>query len=79
MTTDEPTTLTRVGDGLAVVIDAAMLTRLGITADTPLRVTVARGTLVVTPLNLQGRAALFDAALATMSARYEKTLRRLAE
>ena len=40
---------------------------------------MAGGTLTLTPLNQQGREAMFAAALATMSARYEKTLRRLAE
>ena len=71
--------LIRVGDQLALVLDEAMTKRLGITADTIVRVTEVDGSMTVTPLNQQGRAAMFAAALATMSARYEKTLRRLAE
>ncbi len=72
-------TLTRVNDGLALVLDDATLARLGINADTLIRVTEAGGTLVLTPMNRQGREAMFASALKAMSARYEKTLRRLAE
>ncbi len=79
MSANKTATLTRVGDDLALVLDAATLARLGMTADTPLRVTVAGGALTVTPLNAEGRAALFESALSTMARRYEKTMRRLAE
>ena len=57
------TTLVRVGNTLALPLDAATLARLDVTADTPLRVTVADGSLVVTPLNAKGRVAMFTAAL----------------
>jgi hypothetical protein len=78
-TSVETQTLVRLGDRLALILDDGLLGRLGIKADTPLWVSVVEGTLVVTPLNRQGRSAMFEAALRTMSVRYEKTMRRLAE
>jgi antitoxin component of MazEF toxin-antitoxin module len=79
MTSAKTHMLVRVGGRLAVVLDDATVQRLGMTADTPVRVTVSDGTLLIHPMNPQGRAALFESALRKMSARYEKTLRRLAE
>ncbi len=81
-TSTETQTLTRVGDRLALLLDDALLARLGITAETPLKVTQAGGGLLVAP-----RPAVadpisddeFDAVVRQMMTRYESTFRRLAE
>ena len=75
----ETQTLTRVGDRLAMVLDDALLARLGITAETAMTVTEAGGSLLITPRRDPAREAAFTTALGTMSKRYEQVMRRLAK
>ena len=45
------------GDGKALVLDNALLEMLHIDADTPLQVQVSGGSLIVTPLGVEGGAS----------------------
>jgi antitoxin component of MazEF toxin-antitoxin module len=72
------TTLTKHGDGLALVIDGAMLERLKIEADTPLEISTDGNRLIVVPADPQRRTA-FEAALADTLAKYPNMLKRPGE
>ena len=73
------TKLSRHGDGLALVIDQPMLDMLRIDADTALEISANGESLVVVPVRDAERVKRFEEALASTNARYEKTLKRLAE
>ena len=52
------TTLTRIGDDYALIIDQAILDRLRITPDTPLEFSIAGEVLRVTPIAGSGEEPL---------------------
>lgn len=70
-------TLTPLGDELALVIDRALLERLNIGAETPLEVTTDGLGLVVRPVGAGHRARVLELAERVMAV-HEETLRRLA-
>ena len=75
-------TLTRHGDGLALLLDQSILDQLKIDADTPLSVTVAGNTLVVSPVagpDDDERRRRFEEAKRETFERYDGVFRRLAE
>ena len=72
-------TLTRHGDGFALVLDQATLDSLGIGADTPVSVTVTGNTLVVTPARDEDRRRRFEEAKRDTFERYDDVFRKLAE
>jgi antitoxin component of MazEF toxin-antitoxin module len=77
----DPMTLTRVGDRLALVLDDALLARLGFTAETRLQVRIDGRSLHVSP---QPAAAgqltdeAFGTAVNEVLKRYDQTFRELA-
>jgi antitoxin MazE len=76
-------TLVRHGNSYALVIDKPILELLNIRPDTPLDISTADGkTLTIKPVVAPGtadRADALDASLATINARYRRTLERLAK
>ena len=75
------TRLDRNGDRFTLAIDQSLLDELRIDADTPLEVTVAGTTLVVTPVagGDAERRAKFEAAKKDTFEQYDDVFRRLAE
>lgn len=79
--------LTKQGSSLVVVLDPALVEELQLDATTPLEVKAEGGRIIITPRpkNSDGKAngevddATFDAAVAEVTARYQKTFKRLAE
>ncbi|MCK6478884.1 MAG: AbrB/MazE/SpoVT family DNA-binding domain-containing protein [Planctomycetes bacterium] len=71
--------LVRHGDDFALILDREQLVLLGIQEDTPLRVRVEGGALLVSPEPDPGRRARFEEALEECYLRYGNALRRLAE
>ncbi len=67
------------GDGLALVIEQALLDQLNIDADTPLEVSTDGQTLIVTPVTDEERKAAFEKALEDMDRQYGSVFKRLAE
>jgi len=67
------------GNSFAVVLDSAMLERLGIDASTPLKLSIDReGRLILTPVKDTGDKD-FEEILAKINREHGKTLKRLAE
>ena len=76
--------LCRHGDDLALVFNREMLASFGIDEETPLQVSVTGTVVNVSPRLADepasdDRKARFERALESTLARYEKTLRKLAE
>ncbi len=71
------TTLTALGDELALVIDRALLERLNIGTDTPLGVTTDGLGLTVRPVAAGHRARVLELTDRVMAV-HEETLRKLA-
>ncbi|MEX0885743.1 MAG: hypothetical protein WD009_04810 [Phycisphaeraceae bacterium] len=67
------------GNSQALVIDRTMMEMMGITADTPLQVTIRNGALMVTPSNGGIDAERFEASTTKIMRRYDGMLKRLAE
>ncbi len=72
------TTLTKLGDDLALVIDKPTLESLGIDADTPLNVTTMGEQLIISREDPERRKR-FDEAFARTIKEYGSMLKRLAE
>ena len=71
-------TLKKHGNSQALVIDRATMEAMGITAETPLQVTVRDGSLVVTPTQVGIDAEGFEASTQKILRRYDGMLKRLA-
>ncbi len=70
--------LTKHGDGLALIIDGAMLERLGIDDTTTLSITAEDGRLVITPVDDE-RAQQLQSSLLKINETYHGALKKLAE
>jgi antitoxin component of MazEF toxin-antitoxin module len=66
-------------DGVAVVLDPAILQQLDIDSSTPLILTVAGRSLVITPVACGERREKFEAAKTDTFVKYDQALKRLAE
>ena len=71
-------TLIRHGDRHALVIDQTLMDQLGITPDTPLRLVVSNGSLVVTPVERGVAAAELREAMAELFERHDAAFDALA-
>jgi len=71
-------TLTQHGNSTALIIDKPILEMLGITIDTPLRITTDGKSLIVSPVSDDDRTARFEAAWTRINRRYAKTFKKLA-
>lgn len=72
-------TLQKHGNSQALVIDKALLDAMGITAETPLQVTVSGGALVITPANVGVGRERVKNTITKLRPRYGKMLKKLAE
>ena len=72
-------TLKRHGNSMALVIEKPMMEALGITAETPLQVTVDGNALVVTPANVGVGPERMKAITKELRKRYGPMLKRLAD
>jgi len=72
-------TLKRHGNSMALVIEKPMMEALGITAETPLQVTVNGNALVVTPANVGVGPERMKAITKELRKRYGPMLKRLAD
>ena len=72
-------TLTKLGDGYALVIDKQVMDRLKISPETPLELTTDGGVLVLSPARDARRKARFEEALAKTNRRFGSALKKLAE
>lgn len=71
--------LTKHGNGLALVIDKALLELLSITADTPLEIQTGGRALIISAAKSAKRRRVFRASLELVNRRHGEGLRRLAE
>lgn len=71
--------LLKQGDGLALVLDRAMLAAHGIDEETPVEVAFYGTTMIVTANIDVDRKAMFERALAATHERFGLTLKTLAE
>ena len=71
--------LVKHGDGLALIIDDALIELLCITEQTSLEISTDGRALVVQPVVDNERAKRFEQSLQSANDRYAKTLKRLAE
>jgi len=72
-------TLQKHGNSHALVIEKALMDALGVTAETPLQVTVSGNTLVVAPVHVGiGRKAI-GSSIKKLRPRYGAMLRNLAK
>jgi antitoxin component of MazEF toxin-antitoxin module len=67
------------GNSMALVIEKPMMEALGITAETPLQVTVNGNALVVTPANVGVGPERMKAVIKEIRKRYGPMLKRLAD
>ena len=72
-------TLKRHGNSMALVIEKPMMEALGITAETPLQVTVNGNALVVTPANVGVGPERMKAITKELRKRYGPMLKRLTD
>ncbi|MGQ9532462.1 MAG: AbrB/MazE/SpoVT family DNA-binding domain-containing protein [Desulfotomaculales bacterium] len=72
-------TLTAHGNSAALIIDKPILELLGITMETPLKITTDGRSLIISPLPDAERTTKFRRALDKVNAEHASTLRRLAE
>lgn len=71
--------LTAHGNSAALIIDKPILELLGITMDTPLKITTDGRSLVISPLHNTGGEEKFRKILESVNAKHKDTLRKLAE
>ena len=71
--------LRRQGNGQALPVDKSMMDAMGITLDTPLQVTIAANTMVVTPVHVGIPEDEIDTSLKRIRQRYGNALKKLAE
>lgn len=71
--------LTRTGNSLALVLDKALLEKLGIDASTELELSTDGDVLIVTPVRAQGRTARLREIAADAQDRFAGAFKRLAE
>jgi antitoxin MazE len=71
--------LTKHGNSLALVIDRALLERLGISADTPLEIQTDGKSLIVSPARNAKRGRALRASLQRVNERHGQALGKLAE
>jgi len=71
-------TLTQHGNSAALIIDKPILEMLGITIETPLRITTDGKSLIVSPVSDGDRTERFEAAWARINRRYAKAFKKLA-
>ncbi|MEM1028601.1 MAG: AbrB/MazE/SpoVT family DNA-binding domain-containing protein [Planctomycetota bacterium] len=72
-------TLKKFGNTQALVIDKSLREQLGIDETTELEVTVDRGNLIVTPVNVGLGADRVSALIGELRPTYEPMLKKLAE
>lgn len=72
-------TLAKHGNSHALIIDKTIMEQLGITADTPLQVTVSGGRLSVAPAQLGIPREELDRVLDQVDEQYGDALRRLSQ
>lgn len=72
-------TLTKHGNSHALLIERGVMEQLGITADTPLQLSVTGDQLVVTPVHVGVGTEQVKDAMDTVRKTYGDTLKRLAE
>ncbi|MEM6856033.1 MAG: AbrB/MazE/SpoVT family DNA-binding domain-containing protein [Planctomycetota bacterium] len=72
-------TLKKFGNTQALVIDKSLREQLGIDETTELEVTVDRGNLIVTPVNVGLGAERVNALIDELRPTYEPMLKKLAE
>jgi len=73
------TTLSKIGDQHAVILDPALLEEAGITPDTPLDVSMVDGAVVVRPARVGLDPKRFDEIAEHVADRFDNAFRRLAE
>lgn len=71
--------LTPHGNSAALVIDKPVMELLGITMDTPLKITTDGRSLIISPIKDPEREVQFREALKRVNERHCETLKRLAE
>jgi len=71
--------LTRHGNSMALVIDKGVLDILNIDEQTPLEISTDGTLLLITPVRDEIRKRKFHEALTKINARYQRTLKRLAD
>lgn len=72
-------TLVQHGNSAALIIDKPILELLGVTLETPLKITTDGTSLVISPLPNSDHEAGFEAAMQRINNKHAKVLRRLAE
>lgn len=72
-------TLTTHGNSAALIIDKPIMELLGITLETPLKISTDGKSLVISPLKDADREARFQEALQRVNRQHEDTLRKLAD
>jgi antitoxin component of MazEF toxin-antitoxin module len=72
-------TLQKHGNSAALIIDKGLQDALGITAETPLQITVSGSSLIVTPVNVGVSNEDVTESLAKLRPRYQKMLENLAK
>lgn len=71
--------LTPHGNSAALIIDKPILELLGITMDTPLKITTDGKNLIISPAAEPERETRFEQAMKRVNEKHGETLRRLAE
>lgn len=71
-------TLTPVGNGLGLIIDAPILEQLGIDRGTPLEIKIQGQGILIQPVGQEHRTRVLEAAERVMEV-HEETLRKLAQ
>jgi antitoxin component of MazEF toxin-antitoxin module len=71
--------LTPHGNSAALIIDKPVMELLGITMDTPLKITTDGRSLIISPIKDPEREVRFREALRRVNERHGETLKRLAE
>lgn len=72
-------TLQRHGNSMALLVDKTTMDLLGISADTPLQITVRSGSLIVTPVHVGMPREEVEVTLARLRPRYKRMLENLAK
>lgn len=72
-------TLQRLGNSSALVVDRAIMDLMGISQDTPLKLTVQGRKLVVEPMSSEDRKAHFKKQMETTGRKNAELFKRLAK
>ena len=72
-------TLKKHGNSHALVLEKPLMEALGVSAETPLQVTVSGGSLIITPVNVGLGDEAVKSSLARLRPRYSKMLENLAK